>query len=68
MQKTSLEIDRTAFSVISLQEQQQEENRYWRSKTPHERLQAVETMRQILYGYDPASTRLQRVFEVAERA
>jgi hypothetical protein len=68
MEKRVLTIDRTAFSVTSLQEQQLEEKRYWLSKTPHERLQAVETMRQIIYGYDPASTRLQRVFEVAERA
>jgi hypothetical protein len=32
-----------------------------------ERLEALEQMRQILYGYDPATTRLQRVLTVAER-
>jgi hypothetical protein len=26
----------------------------------------VELQRQIIYGYDPATTRLQRVFEVVE--
>jgi hypothetical protein len=66
MQKGLFVLDRAAFSVISLQEQEAEERRYWRNKTPHERLQAVEAMRQIVYGYDPASTRLQRVFEFVE--
>lgn len=61
-----LKIDRSAFSVISLDEQEENEKRYWRSKTPHERLQAVEMTRQILYGYDPATARLQRVLEIAE--
>jgi hypothetical protein len=36
------------------------------NKTPCERLQAVELMRQIVYGYDPSTTRLQRVLEVAQ--
>jgi hypothetical protein len=68
MEKGSLTLDRTAFSVTSLQEQEAEEKQYWRNKTPHERLQAVEAIRQIVYGYDPVSTRLQRVLAVAERA
>lgn len=65
MEKGLFALDRTAFSVTSLQEQEAEERRYWRSKTPHERLQAVEAMRQIVYGYNHATTRLQRVLEVA---
>ena len=64
----ALKLDRNAFSVVSLEEQEEDEKKYWRSKTPHERLAAVELTRQILYGYDPATARLQRVFEVAERA
>lgn len=59
-------VDRRAFSVVSLDEQDEDEKRYWRSKTPHERLEAVEMTRQLLYGYDPATTRLQRVFEVTD--
>ena len=39
---------------------------YWREKSPRERMEALELLRQIIYGYDPATTRLQRVFEVAE--
>ena len=61
-------VDRRAFSVVPLAEQDDDEKRYWRSKTPHERLEAVELTRQLLYDYDPATCRLQRVFEVVERA
>lgn len=59
-------IDKTAFSTGSLLAPS-DEKAYWLSKTPEERLQAVELMRQIVYGYDPSTTRLQRVFETAQR-
>jgi hypothetical protein len=61
-------MDRRAFSVVRLDEQDNAEKRYWRGKSPHERLQAVEETRQMICGYDPASIRLQRVLEVAQRA
>jgi hypothetical protein len=59
-------IDRKALSVASLLAPS-DEKPYWLSKTPYERLQAVELMRQIVYGYDPSATRLQRVLEIAQR-
>jgi hypothetical protein len=46
---------------------QSDDREFWQGKTPQERLDAVELMRQILYGYDPTSERLQRIFAVAER-
>jgi len=58
-------MDKTAFSVASLRDPP-DEKAYWISKTPRERLQAVELMRQVVYGYKPASDRLQRFFEVAQ--
>lgn len=58
-------VDKTAFSVASL-EDEPDEKAYWRSKTPHERLQAIELMRQVIYGYKPATTRFQGFFEVVE--
>ena len=61
-------LDKTVFSVISLEEADNDEVEFWLSKTPYERLDALETLRQIFYGYDPATTRLQRFFEIAERA
>jgi hypothetical protein len=61
-------LDRTAFSVVSLEEADKDEMEYWLSKTPYERLDALETLRQIFYGYDPTTARLQRVLEITERA
>ena len=61
-------MDKTAFSVVSLEEADKDEVEFWLSKTPYERLDALETLRQIFYGYDPATTRLQRVLEITERA
>ena len=61
----SVRLDRSAFRVDSLTDDSGEKA-YWRSKTPLERLYALESMRRILSGYDPATTRLQRIFEVAE--
>ena len=52
------------FEIRSLDEADDRE--YWRTKSPRERMEALELMRQIIYGYDPATTRLQRVLEIAE--
>ena len=61
----NFKIDKNVLSVVSLSEES-DEKEYWQAKTPQERLAAVELMRQINYGYDPTTTRLQRVFEVAQ--
>lgn len=61
-----IKMDKTAFSVGTLSDEG-DEKLYWLSKTPQERLQALELMRQIVYGYDPSTTRLQRVLAVVER-
>jgi hypothetical protein len=60
-------VQRTAFTLASLFDESDEKS-YWLSKTPYERLQAVELMRQIIYGYNPSAMRLQRVLEVAQRS
>src|SRR5438552_14071483 len=56
-------LDRTHFSVANLSDS--DEKAYWLSKSPTERLEALKLMRQMIYGYDPARTRLQRVLTVA---
>ena len=54
-------MDKTQFSVASLADEDgQADVRYWQTRTPHERLQAVELLRQIHYHYDPAA-KIQRV-------
>ena len=59
-----VKMDKSVFLIVSLPEES-DKKEYWHSKTPYERLAAVELMRQINYGYDPTTTRLQRVLEVA---
>ena len=59
-------MDKTAFSVGSLHEDS-DEKAYWLSRSPEERLEAIEILRQVAYGYDPATSRLSRVLEVVER-
>jgi hypothetical protein len=60
-------IQRKAFAVASVFDKSDEKH-YWLSKTPAERLKAVELMRQIIYGYDPSTERLQRVLEITQRS
>ncbi len=43
-----------------------DDTEYWRLKSPEERFEAIELLRQIFYNYDPATARLQRVIESAE--
>ena len=65
MKQDFFQFDKSSFSVSTLEENNGE-TEYWLSRTPEERLLAVEFLRQLLYGYDPTTARLQRVFETAE--
>lgn len=63
----TFKMDKATFSVLSSFEKADEADKtYWHSKTPQERLEALELMRQINYDYDPVTARLQRVLEVDE--
>ncbi len=53
-------IDKNSFSVSSLFDSS-DEKEYWQSKSSSERLEAVEILRQRVYGYNPFTTRLQRI-------
>ncbi|MEW6249550.1 MAG: hypothetical protein AB1716_02805 [Planctomycetota bacterium] len=57
-------LDKRVFGIGTLDDR--DEIAYWRSRTPAERLEAVELLRQINYGEAAVTGRLQRVFEVAE--
>ena len=59
-------VDRSYFEISQLTDIS-DETTFWQSKTPQERLEAIEIMRQIIYGYNPSTTRLQRVLEIAQR-
>ena len=60
-----IRIDKTVIEIASLTDEPANKE-YWLSKTPAERLAALEIMRQIVYGYDPTTTRLQRVLEITQ--
>jgi hypothetical protein len=58
-------LNKSALTVTSLSDEA-EEREYWSQKSPEERWQAIEQMRQIIYGYDPFTSRLQRVLTLAQ--
>jgi hypothetical protein len=55
-------VDRTAVSVAKLTDPPDDDDAYWFSRTPQERLAALELMRRINYGA-AAAGRLRRVLE-----
>jgi hypothetical protein len=57
-------LDRTAFSVVPLDEQD-DDGAYWATKTPEERMRALEFLRWMAYG-DAATARIQKVFSVGK--
>jgi len=66
-EESELRLDRSKLEVVRLQGADEADRNYWLSKTPLERLEAMEQIRQVIYGYDPATDRLQRVLEVVKR-
>ncbi len=58
-----LRMDRTSLSVVKTCTPS-DAKEYWKSKTMQERLEALELTRQVMNGYDPDTTRFQRVLEV----
>ncbi|MBV9868562.1 MAG: hypothetical protein JO316_24675 [Abitibacteriaceae bacterium] len=58
-------MDKSVLEIKPLSEQGDARG-YWAHKTPLERLEAVEFMCQVMYGYDPSTARLHRVLTVAQ--
>jgi hypothetical protein len=54
--------------VVSRLTDPSDDREYWWQQPPEARLAALETMRQVVYGYDPPAGRLQRLLELAQRA
>lgn len=61
-----LTIDKTNVVISSLDEPT-DEIAFWSIKSPIEHMAAIELMRQIIYGYDPTTARLQRVLTITQR-
>ncbi len=63
----SARINKASLTVVSGFDEATDRT-YWHSKSPIQRLEALELMSHIIYGYDPSSDRLQRILTVAERS
>jgi hypothetical protein len=62
---TDAKMDKTVFQVAEL-EQESDERAYWKQQSPADRLLALELLRQVMYGYDPLTDRLQRVLTISD--
>jgi len=60
-QINSTAIGSSVVRLLSREEAEQEDRLYWHSKTPEERLAAAEQLRQLAYGYDPVTARIQAI-------
>jgi len=58
-------LDKNFISVSSLDDIQEEKN-YWLSKNAHERIEAIELNRRMVYGSDRVTSRLQRILETKD--
>ena len=56
-------MDKTKLTIASLRDPS-DEKEYWRTQTPEARMEALELMRQEIYGYDPSITQIERVLTV----
>ena len=58
-------LNKKIVNITSLEDTEEEKN-YWFSKSPLERIEAIEINRRMIYGKDRVTSRLQRIFETAE--
>ena len=58
-------LNKQIVNVTSLDDIEKEK-KYWISKSPLERIEAIEINRRMIYGQDRATSRLQRFFETSE--
>jgi hypothetical protein len=64
-----LRLDRGVVVKTTHAGAERQDNAAWRRMTPGQRLEIVETLRQMNHAnYDPATTRLSRVYTIAQRA
>ena len=66
LKKIDTKINKKFFSIENFDNQKKDKN-YWLSKKPSERFEATELMRQINYGSNYFSSRLQRVLAIIKQ-
>ncbi|MCP5517755.1 MAG: hypothetical protein H7A45_10935 [Verrucomicrobiales bacterium] len=65
--KAPAAVDRIRLTASSPAQTEEEDRRYWWSRTPGERLRHVEFLREMNHGSDAVDEGLQRVLTVLER-
>lgn len=61
-------VDRTAFTIFSsFDEAEEQDDEYWLSRTPAERLAHLELLRRINCG-DAATGRIEKVIEIVDQS
>ena len=57
-------MDKTILEITSLRDD--EGQYYWKKKSYLERIEGLEQLRKIIFGYDPSTTRLQRTLTITK--
>jgi len=57
-------MNKKVFKISSMRDNDTRD--YWKTRTPLERLEALEQLRQIIFGYDPTTSRLQRTLTITK--
>lgn len=60
-------MDKSFFSVGMMTVSDRSDLEYWLSRTPSERLSALEFLRGCAFGYGDSPPRLQRILEITQR-
>ncbi len=61
-----LNMDKKSISIVNGFDNG-DARQYWHTASPSKRMQFIEIMRQINYGYNPVTDRLQRILTVVEK-
>jgi hypothetical protein len=57
-------MDKKYFKIASLHDG--DDYDFWKQKTYLERIEALEKLRRIIFGYDPSTTRFQRIITITQ--
>jgi hypothetical protein len=57
-------MNKKLFKITSIRDGNDRD--YWKQKSYEERLEALELLRRIIFGYDPSTARLQRTITITQ--
>ena len=57
-------MDKNTLKITSIHDG--DDHNYWAKKSYLKRIEALEKLRRIIFGYDPSTERLQRTFTITQ--